>query len=70
MEQKIPPQKAKKYNVIPFKILTENYNGFNELLLIYSFKDENGEMIYDLNNIENELMNFILPDKKLFDPFF
>ena len=67
MEQKIPPQKAKKYNVIPFKILTENYNGFNELLLIYSFKDENGEMIYDLNNIENELMNFILPDKKLFD---
>jgi len=67
MEQKIPPQKAKNNNVISFEILSENYNSFMQLLLLYSSKDKDGNINYDLNGIENELENILLPEKKIFD---
>ena len=67
MEEKIPPQKAKKCNVITFKIASENYNSFLEMLLIYSYKDNYGNIKYDLNVIENELEVILLQEKKLFD---
>ena len=67
MEEKIPPQKAKKCNVITFKIASENYNSFLEILLIYFYKDNYGNIKYDLNVIENELEVILLPEKKLFD---
>ena len=67
MEEEIPPQKAKKCNVITFKIASENYNSFLEMLLIYSYKDNYGNIKYDLNAIENELEVILLPEKRLFD---
>ena len=66
MEEEIPPQKAKKCNVITFKIASENYNSFLEMLLIYSYKDNYGNIKYDLNVIENELEVILLPEKRLF----
>ncbi len=55
MEERNPPQKAKKYNIISFNIASENYNSFTEMLLLYSYKDIYGNVKYDLNSIENEL---------------
>ena len=67
MEEKIPPQKAKKCNIISFKINSENYNCFLQMLLLYSYKDSYGNIKYDLNSIENDLESILLPEKKLFD---
>ena len=67
MKQKIPPQKAKKCNIVSFKINTENYTSFLQLLLLYSYKDDQENIKYDLNSIENELENILLPEKKLLD---
>ena len=67
MSQKIPPQKAKKCNIISFKINSENYSSFNQLLLLYSYKDKYGNVIYDLNAIEEELEILLLPEKKILD---
>jgi hypothetical protein len=67
MEEKIPPQKAKKCNIISFKITSENYNSFLQMLLLYSYKDIYGNIKYDLNAIENDLESILLPEKKLFD---
>ncbi len=67
MEQKIPPQKAKKCNIVSFKINTENYSSFLQMLLLYSYKDLEGNIKYDLATIENELENILLPEKKLLD---
>jgi hypothetical protein len=67
MEQKIPPQKAKKCNIVSFKIITENYSSFLQMLLLYSYKDLEGNIKYDLATIENELENILLPEKKLLD---
>jgi hypothetical protein len=67
MEEKIPPQKAKKCNIISFKITSENYNSFLQMLLLYSYKDTYGNIKYDLNAIENDLESILLPEKKLFD---
>jgi len=67
MDNKIPPQKAKKCNIISFKINTENYNSFNQMLLLYSYTDKYGNINYDLNAIEEELENLLLPEKKILD---
>ena len=67
MEQKIPPQKAKKCNIVSFKINTENYSSFLQMLLLYSYKDLEGNIKYDLTTIENELENILLPEKKILD---
>ena len=67
MEQKIPPQNAKKCNIVSFKINTENYSSFLQMLLLYSYKDLEGNIKYDLATIENELENILLPEKKLLD---
>ena len=67
MDEKIPPQKAKKCNIISFKIISENYNTFLQMLLLYSYKDEYGNIKYDLNAIENDLESILLPEKKIFD---
>ena len=67
MDNKIPPQKAKKCNIISFRINTENYNSFNQMLLLYSYKDKYGNINYDLNAIEEELENLLLPEKKILD---
>ena len=64
MDEKIPPQKAKKCNIISFKIISENYNTFLQMLLLYSYKDEYGKIKYDLNAIENDLESILLPKKK------
>ena len=67
MNEKIPPQKAKKCNIVSFKIISENYNSFLQMLLLYSYKDEYGNIKYDLNAIENDLESILLPEKKIFD---
>ena len=67
MEHKIPPQKAKKCNIVSFKINTENYSSFLQMLLLYSYKDLDGNIKYDLNTIESELENILLPEKKILD---
>ena len=67
MDEKIPPQKAKKCNIISFKIVSENYNSFLQMLLLYSYKDAYGNIKYDLNAIENDLESILLPEKKVFD---
>ncbi len=67
MEEKIPPQKAKKCNIISFNIASENYNSFTEMLLLHSYKDIYGNVKYDLNSIENELEIILLPEKKILD---
>ena len=67
MDNKIPLQKAKKCNIISFRINTENYNSFNQMLLLYSYKDKYGNINYDLNAIEEELENLLLPEKKILD---
>ena len=67
MDDKIPPQKAKKCNIISFKIASENYNSFLQMLLLYSYKDTFGNIKYDLNAIENDLESILLPEKKIFD---
>ena len=67
MKEKIPPQKAKKCNIISFKIMAENYNSFLQMLLLYSYKDDFGNIKYDLNAIENDLESILLPEKKIFD---
>ena len=67
MDEKIPPQKAKKCNIVSFKINSENYNSFLQMLLLYSYKDPYGNIKYDLNAIENDLESILLPEKKIFD---
>ena len=49
MKEKIAPQKAKKCNIISFKIMEENYNSFLQMLLLYSYRDDFGNIKYDLN---------------------
>ena len=67
ISQKIPPQKAKKFNIISFKINSENYSSFNQMLLLYSYKDKYGNIKYDLNAIEEELEILLLREKKILD---
>ena len=67
MNEKIPPQKAKKCNIVSFKIMSENYNSFLQMLLLYSYKDTYGNIKYDLDAIENDLESILLPEKKIFD---
>ena len=70
-------QKANKCNLISLNIKTENYQSFNELLLLYSYKEsfdkdnhltfeKSNKIYYNFEQIEEELENLLLPEKKLF----
>ena len=78
IEEKINPQKANKVNIVSFEIATENYESFLEMLLFYSYKDSFNENFeydfskkdrieYNLEEIEEQLENLILPGKRLFN---
>ena len=78
ISEKINPQKANKNNVISFDITTENYESFLEMILFYSYKDSFDENFnfdfskkdrikYNLEEIEEQLENLLLPGKKKFN---
>ena len=77
IEEKINPQRANKENIVSFEIATENYDSFLEMLLFYSYKDSFDENFkydfskkdrieYNLEEIEDQLENLLLPGKRLF----
>ena len=69
-------QKANKCNLISLNIKTENYQSFNELLLLYSYKEsfdkdnhltfeKSNKIYYNFKQIDEELENFLFTIKKI-----
>ena len=78
ISESINPQKANKFNVISFDIITENYESFLEMILFYSYKDsfddqynfdfsKKDKIKYDFEEIEEQLEHLLLPRKKIFN---
>ena len=78
IQEQVNPQKANKFNIVSFDISTENYDSFSEMILFYSYKDSFDEnfnydfskkdrIAYNLEEIEEQLQNLLLPGKKVFN---
>ena len=77
INEEINSQKANLFNIVNFKIETEDYESFLEMILFYSYKDSFDEygqydfskkdkIEYNLEEIEEQLENLLLPGKKKF----
>jgi hypothetical protein len=77
INEAINPQKANLINIVNFKIDTENFESFLEMILFYSYKDsfdqnyeydfsKKDKIKYNLEEIEEQLENILLPGKKIF----
>ena len=77
INEEINPQKANIFNIVNFDVETENYGSFLEMLLFYSYRDsfnklgefdfsKKDKLKYNLEEIEEQLENLLLPGKRKF----